>query len=114
MVSDEQIVQANDETFDQAVMKSEVPALVDFWAPWCSPCHRVAPIFEEISREYSGRVQFVKVNVDEGGTVASSIGIASIPTLILFDRGRIVDRKVGVQPKAVLEEMILGILKEAG
>ena len=114
MTTVENIVHANDETFEEVVTKSDVPALVDFWAPWCAPCHMVAPVIEELSRDYTGRVKFVKVNVDEARNVAVSLGIMSIPTIALFNQGQVRNQLIGVQSKAVLEEMIQESLKTAG
>ena len=100
------ISHASDATFAETVLRSELPVLVDFWAPWCGPCHMVAPIFEELAGEYKGRVQFVKVNVDEAQQIASSLDIMGIPTIVLFHRGNAIDRQVGVQPTAILSEML--------
>jgi thioredoxin 1 len=109
-----EIVQADDTTFDEIVLKSTVPALVDFWAPWCTPCHAVAPVFEELSREYAGRVKFVKVDVTNAQRIATAMGVMAIPNIVLFDRGEVVDRRVGVQPKSILEEMIEQSLRGSG
>jgi thioredoxin 1 len=106
MATAETIVHASGETFEQVVVKSEIPALVDFWAPWCAPCHVIGPIIEDLSRDYTGRVKFVKVNVDESRNVAMSLGIMSIPTVAIFNKGKVVNQLVGVQPKGVLEKMI--------
>jgi thioredoxin 1 len=100
------VAHATDETFESTVIRSDLPVLVDFWAPWCAPCHVVAPTIEELAREYEGRARFVKVNVDEAYSTATSLGIASIPTIVLFHRGKPIDRHVGVQPKSVLGEML--------
>ena len=112
MTTGENIVHANGETFEEVVVKSEIPALVDFWAPWCAPCHMVAPIIEELSRDYTGRVKFVKVNVDEAQNVAMSLGIMSIPTIAIFNQGQVSNQLIGVQTKAVLEKMIQDSIKE--
>jgi len=110
MATNEPVLHANGDTFEDVVVKSKTPALVDFWAPWCAPCHVIAPIIEDLSRNYTGRVKFVKVNVDEARNVAMSLGIMSIPTVAIFNKGKIVDQLVGVQPKGVLEKMIEGTL----
>ena len=80
--------------------------LVDFWAPWCGPCHMIAPVIEELAREYAGRVAFAKIDVDKNRRLAMKFGIMSIPTLILFKNGKPVDMIVGAQPKPAIEEMI--------
>jgi len=114
MTTREYVLQADDGTFEETVVRSSVPVLVDFWAPWCGPCHMVAPVVEELSREHHGRVKFVKVDVDQARRTAMSLGIMSIPTLILFSRGKPVSQQIGAQPKAVLKEMIQKSLGERG
>jgi thioredoxin 1 len=89
-----------DANFDEIVNKSDVPVLVDFWAPWCGPCRMVGPVLEEVSGEYAGRVKVVKVNVDEEQGVAGSMGIRSIPTIALFHMGEVKDLLVGARPKS--------------
>ncbi|HEY9697216.1 MAG TPA: thioredoxin [Trichocoleus sp.] len=91
-----------DATFEQEVIESEVPVLVDFWAPWCGPCRMVAPVVDEISEQYVGQVKVVKVNTDENPSVASKYGIRSIPTLMIFKGGQRVDMVVGAVPKTTL------------
>ncbi len=92
-----------DATFKDEVLDSEVPVLVDFWAPWCGPCRMVAPVVEEIATEYEGKVKVVKVNTDENSAVASQYGIRSIPTLMIFKGGQKVDLLVGAVPKTKIE-----------
>jgi thioredoxin 1 len=106
MTTGENIVHASGETFEEVVVKSDIPVLVDFWAPWCAPCHVIAPIIEDLSRDYTGRVKFAKVNVDEARKVATSLGIMSIPTIAIFNKGQVMNQFIGVQPKAALEKMI--------
>jgi len=91
-----------DSTFQQEVLESNVPVLVDFWAPWCGPCRMVAPIVQEIAEQYNGQVKVVKLNTDENPGVASQYGIRSIPTLMIFQAGQQVDRVVGAVPKTTL------------
>ncbi|UOY93328.1 thioredoxin [Ectobacillus sp. JY-23] len=98
------IVNATDQTFTQEVKEGLV--LVDFWAPWCGPCRMIAPILEEIDEEMSGSIKIVKVNVDENSTIAAQFQIMSIPALILFKNGEIVETTVGYQSKEALTALI--------
>ncbi|NJK28695.1 MAG: thioredoxin [Acaryochloris sp. RU_4_1] len=94
--------QVTDATFKEEVIDSDVPVLVDFWAPWCGPCRMVAPIVDEISEQYKGQIKVVKINTDENPNVASQYGIRSIPTLMVFKGGQRVDMVVGAVPKTTL------------
>lgn len=94
--------QVTDSTFKQEVLESQVPVLVDFWAPWCGPCRMVAPVVDEISEQYDSQIKVVKVNTDENPSVASQYGIRSIPTLMIFKGGQRVDMVVGAVPKTTL------------
>ena len=87
------------ENFQNEVLKSEIPVLVDFWAAWCGPCRMVAPIVEEIAKEYMGKVKVGKINVDEQPELASAFRIASIPTIMIFKNGKIIDTVIGYQSK---------------
>ena len=87
-------------------MKSDIPVLVDFWAPWCGPCRIVAPVVEEIAKDYQGKVKVVKLNTDENQLVASNYGIRSIPTLGIFMNGKVVDGIVGAVPKQHITEKL--------
>jgi thioredoxin 1 len=102
------ITQAN---FKQSVLEARNPVLVDFWAEWCGPCRAVGPIVEELSREYAGKVDFGKVNVDENATLASQYGIMSIPTIIIFKKGKPAEQVVGFRPKAELKKLLDNHLK---
>ena len=100
------ILVGTDENFTKTVLESDLPVLVDFWAPWCGPCRMVGPVVEELAEEYAGRCEFVKLNTDENMQVASSYGIMSIPTLAIFKNGKVVDGVVGAAPKKMLKELI--------
>ncbi len=103
-------VEVTDSDFEQSVLKSSTPVVVDFWAPWCAPCRRMAPIFEDLAGEYAGRVQFAKVNVDEAQQVPAQYSTFSIPTLIVFKDGQEVDRIVGLTSKERLAAVIDSVL----
>ena len=103
---DNKIEHATDATFDDMVVNSDVPVLVDFWAPWCGPCQAVGPILEEVAGEYAQRAKVVKVNVDEETKIASSLGVRAIPTIMLFHRGEQKASVVGARPKGELTELL--------
>ena len=105
-MAEEAAVKITDEDFDQEVIQSTIPVLVDFWAAWCGPCKMIAPVLEELAKEYSGRIKIVKMNVDENMETPNNFSVRSIPTLILYKDGSEIDRMVGVVPKSTLEEMI--------
>jgi thioredoxin 1 len=93
-------LEVNDTNFEEVVVKSDKPVLVDFWAEWCGPCRMVAPIIEEISHEFSGKAVVVKCDVDNSPGVAAKYGIRNIPTILFFKDGKIADKQVGAVPKA--------------
>ena len=99
-------INLSDSNFESEVLRSTQPVLVDFWAPWCGPCRMIGPVVEELMVENSGIVKVGKVNVDNSPGTAANYGINSIPTVMLFDNGKVVSRFVGVQPKARLQEAI--------
>ena len=99
-------IELNDANFDAMVLKNELPVLVDFWAPWCGPCRAVAPIIDEISKEFEGKVAVAKLNVDEAQTAPSRFGIRAIPTLIVFKDGEVVEQVTGAVSKENIVEMI--------
>ncbi|HEV7517085.1 MAG TPA: thioredoxin [Thermoanaerobaculia bacterium] len=105
MASDK-IVTISDTNFEDEVLKSEVPVLVDFWATWCGPCRMVAPVLDEIADEMDGKVRIAKLNVDENQQTAYKFQVASIPTFILFKGGQMADRMLGAMPKSAFENFI--------
>jgi len=100
------IKHVSDTSFEQDVLKSDEPVLVDFWAEWCGPCKMIAPILDEVSRDYDARVQVAKVNVDENQAVPAKYGIRGIPTLMLFRNGAVVATKVGALSKSQLTQFL--------
>ncbi|EKE06502.1 MAG: thioredoxin [uncultured bacterium] len=95
-----------DANFETEVLKSEVPVLVDFWAPWCGPCQMMGPVVEQISEELAGKAKVAKLNVDENGVTAGHYKVMSIPTFLVFKGGEVVDQMIGGVPKERLKEMI--------
>ena len=105
-MSEEKVKHIKDENFEQEVIKSDIPTLVDFWAPWCGPCLMVAPVVEELADKYKGQVKMTKINVDENPMVAQMFQIMSIPTLMVFKGGEVVGKIIGFRGKEPLEELI--------
>jgi thioredoxin 1 len=102
----ENILTLTSTNFDIETKRTETPILVDFWAEWCGPCRMVAPVLEKLAQDYSGKVRIGKVNVDEHGGLASKFGIQSIPTLLIFKAGKVVEQFVGAAPRDVLARLI--------
>jgi len=100
------IIVGSDATFDAEVLKADLPVLVDFWAPWCGPCHMIAPAVDEIAESNKGKLKVVKINVDENDRTPQAYGVMAIPTLILFKGGQVKDKVVGVLPKGKLIDLI--------
>ena len=107
----EGILEVTTDNFDEQVLQSSRPVLLDFWAPWCGPCKAMAPTLEQLAVSGSGRVTVAKCNVDDHPDIAGRYGIKSIPTLLLFHKGSVADQRVGVTSKAVLDEMIEKVYK---
>lgn len=100
------ILEVMDSTFESQILKSDVPALVDFWASWCAPCRAIAPIVEEMANTYKGKIKVAKINVDDNPSTPGKYGVRGIPTLILFKDGKIVDQLVGAVPKNQIKDLI--------
>ncbi|MFZ5723597.1 MAG: thioredoxin TrxA [Pseudomonadota bacterium] len=104
----EHIVNVSEASFEQDVLKAEVPVLVDFWAEWCGPCKMIAPVLDEVSKEYNGRLKVCKVNVDDHGALAAKYGVRGIPTLLLLKNGTVEATKVGALSKSQLTAFLDG------
>jgi thioredoxin 1 len=111
MMSD--LIHLNDSAFEETVLKSSQPVLVDFWAPWCAPCRIVAPLVDAISKEYAGKLVVAKVDIDENQQWASNYGVRSIPTLLFFSEGRVVHQQVGAVRASELKRIVDEVLASA-
>jgi thioredoxin 1 len=104
------VTDVSDQTFESEIIKSSLPVLLDLWAPWCGPCRMVAPVVEKLAETYDGRVKFCRLNVDENPQTAVKYGIMSIPTLMFFKEGQVVDTVVGAVPERTLQPKIDALL----
>jgi thioredoxin 1 len=100
------------QNFESEVVKSNIPVLVDFWASWCAPCKMIAPVVEELAKEYDGKLKVAKLDVDANREIAQNFGIMSIPTLLIFNGGRVADQLVGAVPKSMLVDKITRVLEK--
>lgn len=100
------LLEVEDNNFQKEVLESDTPVVVDFWAPWCGPCRIVSPIVEELSNDYNGKIRFVKMNTDENELAPMQFGIQVLPTLVIFNQGREVNRLIGFSPKEQLKRQI--------
>jgi len=106
-------IEITDANFDQEVLKSDIPVLIDFWAVWCGPCKMIAPIISELAKEYDGKVKVGKLDIDNNQQVSMKYGIRSIPTLLIFKDGKIADQIVGAVPKSAITAKLNEHVKEA-
>ncbi len=113
MANDKSYITLTEENFQKEVLESNQPVLVDFWAAWCGPCRVLGPVVEELAGELAGQAKVGKLNVDENPGIASQYGIRSIPTVLIFDKGKLADSTIGVVPKETLRDKINGLVSAA-
>jgi len=100
------IKETSDYDFNKDVLEEDLPVVVDFWAPWCGPCKMMSPIIDDLNKKYSHKVRFIKVNIDKNPGISQALRISSIPTIMLFDNGKVMEKLVGFKPKQTLENTI--------
>jgi thioredoxin 1 len=110
----DQPIHVTDDTFEEKVLQSQLPVIVDFWAPWCGPCKMIAPMLDNIAKEYVDRIVIAKVNTDENPDWANRFGVQGIPTMLLVAGGKVVHRQVGVVPEPMLKDMIAEFVEVVG
>ena len=101
-----QLTEITDQTFENEVLKSDRPAIIDFWAEWCAPCRAISPIIGALAEQYEGQVKVVKMNIDENPNTPAKYGVRAIPTILAFKDGEVVEQLTGARPKAAFEEMV--------
>jgi thioredoxin 1 len=104
------ILQVTDGNFEEEIVKSDIPAMVDFWAEWCGPCKMVGPVVEELAKQYAGKIKIAKMNVDENRQTPAKFGIRNIPTLILFKGGEVAQTIIGAHPKTAIDDELKKLL----
>jgi thioredoxin 1 len=110
----DQPVHVTDEAFEKTVLESRLPTVVDFWAPWCTPCRMVAPVLDKLAKEYAGKLLVAKVNTDDNPQWSQKYNVQGIPTMLFFSKGKIIHRQVGALPEPILREVVVQFLETLG